>query len=91
MSELKNSFHTELAIGILINDEKELEAKLNLLTEIGLTATSKETFSITEKFRARLCGQEMEDKQRESVSRIYKREANGNSGTKECETNNGDE
>lgn len=56
---LKNSFHTQLAIGILLNDEKELEAKLNMLTEIGLTASNKETFKICEDFRERLCRKEV--------------------------------
>jgi hypothetical protein len=57
--DLKNSFHTELAIGILLNDEKELETKLELLTEIGLISKNEETFRICEKFRSRLCsGQE---------------------------------
>lgn len=59
MSELKNSFHTELAIGILLQDEDTLENKLNLLTEIGLTATSNGTFAICEKLRNQLCDKEI--------------------------------
>lgn len=77
MSELKNSWHTELAIGILINDEPTLENKLDLLTEIGLTASNKETFAICEKFRNKLCDEEVQ-KGREDLlpspktQRIYK-------------------
>jgi hypothetical protein len=60
MSELKNSFHTQLAIGILLNDENELEKKLDLLTAIGLAATNEETFKICEGFRDRLCSEEVQ-------------------------------
>lgn len=51
MKQLKNSFHTELAIGILLNDEELLDDKLELLTAIGLAATNEATFKLTEKFR----------------------------------------
>lgn len=88
---LKNSFHTELAIGILINDEKDLEAKLNLLTEIGLTTGNKETFSITEKFRESLCSEKMDDKQREHLPSIRKRDITGSGWTKECDEDYGAE
>lgn len=54
MKELKNAWHTELAIGILINDEVELEAKLDLLTSIGITTSNDETFKLCEKIRESL-------------------------------------
>jgi hypothetical protein len=70
---LANSFHTQLAIGILLNDEKELEAKLDLLTAIGLAASSEETFEICEGFRERLCGEKGKDQGGESLLPVYRR------------------
>lgn len=58
---LKNSFHTQLAIGILLNDEPDLVSQLGLLTEISLASRNDETFKICEGFRERLCGQQKEE------------------------------
>lgn len=88
---LKNSFHTQLAIGILLNDEKELEAKLNMLTEIGLTASNKETFKICEDFRERLCVEKVEKKRSNDLPRIYKARSKRSSRNEVANANNGDE
>lgn len=77
MSELKNPFHTELGIAILLNDEKEQKAKLDLLTAIGLTTKNKETFEICERIRERICNEEVPEKRKDLVrspetQRIYK-------------------
>lgn len=88
---LKNSFHTQLAIGILLNDEKELESKLSLLTEIGLTASSEETFKICEEFRQRLCAEEVAQKRSDDLPRIYKARPKRSSGNEVTVTDNGDE
>jgi hypothetical protein len=74
---LKNPFHTQLAIGILISDEKTLEAKLDLLTAIGVGSTDKETFNLCEGFRQRLCDEEVEEEREmllrnSKTKRIYK-------------------
>lgn len=79
---LTNSWHTQLAIGILLNDEKELETKLNLLTEISLTTKNDETFKICERFRDRLCTEDKKEKSKsESIQPIHAvRLAGRNSG-----------
>jgi hypothetical protein len=77
---LKNSFHTELAIGILISDEVELERKLDMLTEISLCVSSKETLAICERFRERLCGEQEKTRRPDSLPRIYKSEINRDTG-----------
>lgn len=89
--ELINPFHTQLAIGILLQDEDALEEKLNLLTEISLATTKRETFEICEGFRERLCNQEKETVGRDSLPVIYKREAEMDSELSKRPENNGDE
>jgi hypothetical protein len=74
---LKNPFHSQLAIGILIGDEKTLEAKLDLLTAIGVGSTDKETFNLCEAFRERLCDEEIQEGREKllrdsKTKRIYK-------------------
>jgi hypothetical protein len=74
---LKNSFHTQLAIGILISDEKTLESKLDLLTAISVGSTSKETFDLCEGFRERLCDEEIQEVREKllrdsKTKRVYK-------------------
>jgi hypothetical protein len=91
VSELENSFHTELAIGILLNDEKELENKLNLLTEIGLTATSSETFSLCEKFRERLVRDQEDSREWKNVSSPIGRDSDEESILQGSNENHGDE
>jgi hypothetical protein len=76
---LKNSWHTKMAIGVLLNDEVELDRKLDLLTEIGLTASNPETFAICEEFRHSLCYEKDEKGRNDNLSgaetqRIYKRD-----------------
>lgn len=77
---LKNSFHTQLAIGILLNDENGLEAKLDLLTAIEIETGNEETMRICEEFRERLCRTEEMAQGREELlssseaDRIYKRD-----------------
>lgn len=88
---LKNSFHTELAIGILISDEETLDAKLSLLTEISLTSKNKETFGICEAFRERLCCEEVEKVGRVQLPFKYRRSINTSEGYEKCDSNNGDE
>lgn len=66
---LKNSWHTEMAIGILLNDEELLEDKLDLLTSISLDSTNEETFRICEKLRDNLVNSEKETVAMEPVSR----------------------
>lgn len=68
---LKNSFHTELAIGILLSDEETLDAKLNLLTELSLTCSNPETFSLCEKFRERLCNEEIQEGRKDLLPSEY--------------------
>lgn len=88
---LKNSFHTQLAVGILLNDEKKLEAKLNMLTEIGLTSSNKETFKICEEFRQRLCVEKVEKKRSDDLPRIHKTRPKRSPGNEVANANNGDE
>jgi hypothetical protein len=87
---LKNSFHTELAIGILISDEETLDAKLDLLTEISLTATNKETFAICEKFRERLCSKEIQESRKYDLHCESQGINNGSLGKKVSDAINGD-
>ena len=54
------SYHVELAIWVLLNEESNIESKLSLLTEIGIASSNDETFKICEKFRERLCSEETE-------------------------------
>lgn len=91
MSELKNSWHTQLAIGILVNDEKSLDAKLGLLTEIGLATENEETFKICEEFRNRICAEEVEKSGSNELSVIYKRDTEGSSRDEVSDSDNGDE
>lgn len=91
MSELKNSWHTELAIGILINDEKDLETKLSLLTEIGLTSKNQETFSICEKLRERLCAEESEKERGKLLFSIPVRPLGIGDAQEKLDALNGDE
>lgn len=77
MSELKNSFHTELGIMILLNDEKNMESKLDVLTAISLATKNKETVEICERIRERICSEEVPEKRKNLVrspknKRIYK-------------------
>jgi hypothetical protein len=88
---LKNSFHTQLAMGILISDEKELESQLALLTEIGLTASNEETFKICEDFRERLCREQVETGRSNNVPRIYKARAKRSPGNEVSDSNNGEQ
>lgn len=87
---LKNSWHTELAIGILIHDENDLDTKLSLLTEIGLTTKNEETFSICEKFRDRLCAEENLEERNSVPPPIYKRAPRDGEAPEECNETNGE-
>lgn len=91
MSELKNSFHTELAIGILLNDEPELSGKLDLLTAIGLAASNKETFGLCEKFRNRLCDSERKDQRKDALPPIHKQRPRRDSGNEKSNELHGEE
>lgn len=91
MSELKNSWHTQLAIGILINDEKSLDAKLGLLTEIGLATENEETFKICEDFRNCLCVEKVEKSRQDELPVIHKRDIERSSGNEVGASGNGDE
>ena len=57
---LKNSFHTQLAIWILLQDEETLDDKLNLLTELSIRSPKEEMLKICEEFRERLCNEEIQ-------------------------------
>lgn len=75
---LKNSWHTELAIYVLLSDIDQ-EDKLDLLTNVGLSTKNKELFKLTESIRSKLCDQEMEESRTELLSgqkaeRIHKRD-----------------
>ena len=83
-SELKNSFHTELAIGILLNDEPDIETKCDMLTAIGLASSNEEVFKICEKFRDRICSEEVEKVGIDDIPPVYKRATHGDSGNEEC-------
>ena len=72
---LSNSWHTKLAIGILLNDEGGLDAKLDLLTAIELETRNDETVKICEELRAHLCGLEEVAQGREEL--LPRQEANG--------------
>lgn len=91
MSELKNKFHTELAIGILLQDEDTLEEKLNLLTELSLSTTKRETFEICEGFRERLCNEQEAKSRNYSLPAIHKVERSGSNGNEVSDAINGDE
>lgn len=87
---LKNSFHTELAIGVLINDEESIDAKLSMLTEIGLASTSRETFEICERYRERLCNEEMETIGANGLRVKYQRQPRLSSWDEITTANNGE-
>jgi hypothetical protein len=89
--ELNNSFHTELAIGILLNDEKNFETKLAMLTEIGIVSENEETLRICEKFRDRLCSGSTETRGPDDLHSAHKVRDYGSSGQEVPDENNGDE
>jgi hypothetical protein len=55
---LSNPINTQFAIAILLNDEKTIDSKLDLLTSITLGTTNEETIKICEDFRYRLASSE---------------------------------
>lgn len=87
---LKNSFHTELAIGILLQDEETLDDKLSLLTEISLTSKNKETFGICEAFRERLCNEEIQKVGPDGLRVKYQRQTRPSSRDEITTANNGE-
>ena len=62
---IKNSRHTKLAIGILINDEPDINAKLELLTCIGIQSHNKEVFGICENIREYIIQKDAIEKNKE--------------------------
>lgn len=45
----------EQAIGVILNEEKSLESRLDLLTELSVVSTSESIFKACEMFRHLLC------------------------------------
>lgn len=47
--------HLKIALTLIINEEPDLDKKLNMLTEIGVTTSSIQLFGISEQLRESLC------------------------------------
>jgi hypothetical protein len=79
-----NNFNTRVAIGTLLNDEKELETKLELLTEISLATRNVKTVEICEEYRFLLCDEESTSKGHDILHlAIAKYDGDRNSGNEE--------
>ena len=87
---LKNSFHTQLAVGILLQDEETLDDKLNLLTELSIRSPKEEMLKICEEFRERLCREEVEKIRANGLRVKYQRQPRLSSWDEITTANNGE-